>query len=66
MKDRDPSDVERLLLLSLHYRKSYTTHFSSDVEYAANVAAYLRERLPASPLVGWPGNRSPAAGRSRP
>ncbi len=52
MKDRDPSDVERLLLLSLHYRKSYTTHFSSDVEYAANVAAYLRERLPASPLVG--------------
>ena len=52
MKDRDPSDVEKLLLLSLHYRKSYTKHSSSDVEFAANVSAYLQERLPTSPLVG--------------
>jgi glycosyltransferase involved in cell wall biosynthesis len=51
MQSRDPCEVEKLLLLSLRYRKSYTTHFSSDVEYAAGVAAHLRERLPTSPLL---------------
>jgi glycosyltransferase involved in cell wall biosynthesis len=52
MKHRDPCEVERLLLLSLHYRKSYTTHISSDVEYASHVARHLSERLPNSPLLG--------------
>jgi glycosyltransferase involved in cell wall biosynthesis len=52
MQSRDACEVEKLLLLSLRYRKSYTTHYSSDVEYASHVAAYLRERLPTSPLLG--------------
>jgi glycosyltransferase involved in cell wall biosynthesis len=51
MQGREPAEVEKLLLLALRYRKSYTTHLSSDVEYAANVAAHLRERLPSSPLL---------------
>jgi glycosyltransferase involved in cell wall biosynthesis len=52
MQSRDPCEVEKLLLLSLRYRKSYTPHLSSDFEYAAQVAAHLRERLPESPLIG--------------
>jgi hypothetical protein len=52
MQRHDPCEVERLLLLALCYRKSYTTHFSSDVEYAAQVATYLKERLPTSPILG--------------
>jgi glycosyltransferase involved in cell wall biosynthesis len=52
MERRDPCEVERLLLLALDYRKSYTTHFSSDVEYAAHVVTYLQERLPSSPVLG--------------
>jgi glycosyltransferase involved in cell wall biosynthesis len=52
LQRRDPCEVEKLLLLALHYRKSYVTHFSSDVEYAAQVAMYLQERLPTSPIIG--------------
>jgi glycosyltransferase involved in cell wall biosynthesis len=52
LKHGDPCEVEKLLLLSLRYRKSYTTHLSTDVEYAANLATHLRERLPSSPLLG--------------
>jgi glycosyltransferase involved in cell wall biosynthesis len=51
MQQRDPCEVEKLLLLSLHYRKSYQTHCSSDVEFAAQVATHLREKLPTSPLL---------------
>jgi glycosyltransferase involved in cell wall biosynthesis len=48
---RDPCEAEKLLLLALCYRKSYTNHKSSDVEYAAQVGTYLKDRLPGSPLV---------------
>ena len=51
MQGRDPCELEKMLLLSLCYRKSYTTHFSSDVEYAAHAAAHLREIIPTSPLL---------------
>jgi glycosyltransferase involved in cell wall biosynthesis len=51
MESRDPCEVEKLLLLSLRYRKSYTNHWSTDFEYAAPVAAHLRELLPTSPLL---------------
>ena len=52
LKHCDPCEVEKLLLLCLRYRKSYTTHVSTDVEYAAEVGTHLRERLPSSPLLG--------------
>ena len=52
LANQDPCEAEKLLLLSLRYRKSYTNHYSSDVEYAAHAAAYLKEALPLSPLIG--------------
>jgi glycosyltransferase involved in cell wall biosynthesis len=52
LESRDTCEVEKMFLLALRYRKSYTTHISSDFEYAAHVAAHLRERLPDSPLIG--------------
>jgi glycosyltransferase involved in cell wall biosynthesis len=47
----DPCEVEKLLLLSLRYRKSYTTHFSTDVELASHLVTHLAERLPSSPIL---------------
>jgi glycosyltransferase involved in cell wall biosynthesis len=43
-ENRSTEDVERLLCAALGYRKSYCRHISSDVEYAAHVAAYLSAR----------------------
>jgi len=50
--DRDPAEVERLLLLTLHHRKSYTRHVSTDVGYARTLTDYLRSRDPRSPVLG--------------
>ena len=50
--DRDPAEVERLLLLTLNHRKSYTRHVSTDVGYARILADYLRSRDPCSPVLG--------------
>ena len=49
---REPAEVERLLLLTLHHRKSYTRHVSTDVGYARLLADYLRSRDPRSPVLG--------------
>ena len=49
--DRDPAEVERLLLLTLHHRKSYTRHASTDVGYARILADTLRSRDPRSPAL---------------
>ncbi len=49
-EDRDPAEVERLLLLTLYHRKSYTRHVSTDVGYARTLADYLATRDPRSPV----------------
>lgn len=43
-KNKSDSELEKMLVLSLHYRKSYCSHFSTDVEFAANVLEVLRAR----------------------
>ncbi len=67
LKNQDPCEAEKLLLLSLRYRKSYTNHHSSDVELAAHVATHLRERAAHITAHGaHPGNQSSAQGSPRP
>jgi len=46
--DRAASELEDMLRLALHYRKSYCRHWSTDFEYAGAVAQVLQERSPAS------------------
>lgn len=46
---RDPAEAEDLLYATLRYRKSYCQHWSTDVEYAYNLARFLRERREDSP-----------------
>ena len=46
---RDPAEAEELMYSALRYRKSYCEHWSTDVEYAQNLATFLRERSPDSP-----------------
>jgi len=41
---RDPRDAVRLLCAAVGYRKSYCGHISSDIDYAAYLAAYLAAR----------------------
>jgi glycosyltransferase involved in cell wall biosynthesis len=48
LRDTDASEAEALLLAALKYRKSYCGHFSSDVEYAADVASHLAAKFPDS------------------
>jgi hypothetical protein len=52
LENQDPCEAEKLLLLSLRYRKSYTNHYSTDVEYAADAAVHLMDVLPTSPFTG--------------
>jgi hypothetical protein len=42
--DRPVSEAEKLLALSLGYRKSYCGHLSSDIDYAKALAEYLCRR----------------------
>jgi len=49
--DKDPAEAEDLLRTALHYRKTYCSHLSTDVEYAYNLALFMQEKTPASPLV---------------
>ncbi|HEV7225872.1 MAG TPA: glycosyltransferase [Pirellulales bacterium] len=46
---RDPSDAEEALHAALRYRKSYCKHWSTDVEYAHNLALFLKEQAPHVP-----------------
>ncbi len=46
---RDLFEAEDLLYATLRYRKSYCQHWSTDIEYAYNLARFLRERREDSP-----------------
>jgi glycosyltransferase involved in cell wall biosynthesis len=46
-----PAKLEQFLLKTLSYRKSYCEHFSSDVEYAANLAQFLPQINPNSKIL---------------
>lgn len=48
--NRDPHDIETLVCDALRYRKSYTMHPSTDIEYAHNLLTILAEYAPDSPL----------------
>jgi glycosyltransferase involved in cell wall biosynthesis len=43
---RTRADAEELLYATLRYRKSYCRHWSTDVEYAVNLAQFLKEQRP--------------------
>jgi glycosyltransferase involved in cell wall biosynthesis len=49
--NRDPNEAEKLLYTSLRYRKSYCWHWSTDLEYAYNLATFLQERISNSPAL---------------
>lgn len=44
---RPLAEVEELLYASLRYRKSYCRHMSTDVEYAYNLATFLKQQTNA-------------------
>ena len=46
--DRSVEELEKLIYLSLCYRKSYCTHTSTDLEYAYNLCLYLKKIHPES------------------
>lgn len=48
---RSPQDAENLLYHCLGYRKSYCHHISTDLDYAYNLALYLRSVAPESPAL---------------
>lgn len=47
-ENRPIGDAEKLLQLTLGYRKSYCRHISSDIEYGHYLARYIKERKPDS------------------
>lgn len=47
---KDGAEIEDFVVAALKYRKSYCSHFSTDVEYAFNASHVLKERFPESPL----------------
>jgi glycosyltransferase involved in cell wall biosynthesis len=47
---RGRNSAEELLHATLRYRKSYCRHLSTDVEYALNLATFLRRREPDAQL----------------
>lgn len=54
LRQADQYVAEHLLLSALKYRKSYCRHWSTDIEYAHNLAEFLRQEHPdavASPLL---------------
>jgi glycosyltransferase involved in cell wall biosynthesis len=42
---RDPEELIDLLYLALRYRKSYSQHWSSDLEYASNVSSLIKDHF---------------------
>lgn len=49
--DKSVEKLERMVIMALHYRKSYCTQMSSDVEYAYNLTQLLHEKAPHSPVL---------------
>jgi glycosyltransferase involved in cell wall biosynthesis len=47
-QSRRPEEAESLFFSSLRYRKSYCQHWSTDIEYADQVAEFLRKTVPNS------------------
>lgn len=45
---RTAAEAEELLYATLRYRKSYCKHSSTDVEYALNLARFLKEQQPGA------------------
>ncbi len=43
--------LENLFMKSLHYRKSYTKHISTDIEYAYLLLTYIKEKFPQSNIL---------------
>jgi hypothetical protein len=43
---RDPGEAEDAFYAALRYRKSYCKHWSTDVEYAHNLALFMKEHAP--------------------
>ena len=50
-QNRSPEAVENLLYHCLGYRKSYCQHTSTDFDHAYNLALYLQEIAPESPVL---------------
>ncbi len=50
VKRDDVAEIEDWVVAALKYRKSYCSHFSTDVEFAFNATSVLKERFPDSPL----------------
>jgi hypothetical protein len=48
---RDSAAGQGLMLHALRYRKSFAHHWSTDVEYAANLGDFLQERQRAAPAL---------------
>ncbi|MDZ4783749.1 MAG: glycosyltransferase [Planctomycetia bacterium] len=46
----DATEVEDWVVAALKYRKSYCSHWSTDVEFAVNASTVLKERFPNSPV----------------
>jgi glycosyltransferase involved in cell wall biosynthesis len=49
--NRNPEEAEELLYACLKYRKSYCGHWSMDIDYAYNVANFIFEKIPNSPVL---------------
>ncbi|MBE9116850.1 glycosyltransferase [Lusitaniella coriacea LEGE 07157] len=47
-QNRLPEEAEALFFQCLRYRKSYCQHWSTDIEYANNIACYLQKVAPTS------------------
>jgi hypothetical protein len=50
LQGRDQSFVEQSLLFCLKYRKSYCSHWSTDIELAWSVIKYIAKHFPTSNL----------------
>ncbi|MEI7855846.1 MAG: glycosyltransferase, partial [Planctomycetota bacterium] len=50
LQGRDQSFVEQSLLFCLKYRKSYCSHWSTDIELAWSVVKYIEKHFPTSKL----------------
>lgn len=52
LQGKDQSFVEQALLFCLKYRKSYCSHWSTDVDLACSVIKFIESRFPGSKLSG--------------
>ena len=51
LQGRDQSFVEQSLLFCFKYRKSYCTHWSTDIELACSVITYIEKYFPTSKFI---------------